>query len=112
MASLAILGFGVLLVIQLFSGGLSLARASQDSTYMTLLAREKMSETLSLKSLKEGVESGQTNGLSWKIEISPFETPGAVDNPKLHIFKVAVNVTNPSRKSTLFTLTSVKTVVE
>lgn len=112
MASLAILGFGVILVIQLFLGGLGLARASQDSTGMALLARDKMTETLSLAKLGEGAESGSEGELSWRVEISPFETEGSVDNPKLHTYRVAVSVSKTTGRNGAVTLTSIKTVVE
>lgn len=112
MVSLAILGFGVILVIQLFSGGLGLARASQDSTEMALLAGDKMTEILSLAKLGEGEESGSERGFSWRVEISPFETEGSIDNPKLHTYKVTISVTKTTDRKGAVTLTSIKTIIE
>lgn len=112
MASLAILGFGILLVIQLFSRGLATAKSAQDSTAMAMLAGEKMSETLSRKNITEGKESGSDNGFSWSVNISAFDTHGATDNPKLHAYKVVIDVAGMTMRKGAFRLTSIKTVIE
>ena len=112
MASLAILGFGILLVIELFSRGLATAKSVQDSTAMAMLAGEKMSETLSRKNITEVKESGSDNGFSWSVNISALDTQGAIDNPKLHAYKVVIDVAGTTRRKGAFRLTSIKTVIE
>jgi len=72
--SIALLGMGLMLIIELFSGGLRLGRISQEYTRATQYARAKMEE-LSLKPPKgEGVEEGVFDSTyHWKIETKKIE---------------------------------------
>ena len=93
MASLAILGMGILMVIQLFSGGLGLARAARDQTEAVLLAREKISEALASAHLTAGVTRGEApGGLRWELRVAPYETDLRAANPALSIMSVEVSV--------------------
>lgn len=66
---LAILGVGLMVVIELFAGGLRLGRASKEYTKATQYARVKMGElTLKPPSI-EGVEEGEFDETyRWKME--------------------------------------------
>jgi general secretion pathway protein I len=111
MAAVAILGIGIVMVIQLFSGGLGLAKASDDHTRKVLVAKEKMAGALLPDELKEGVTRGVTeDGFSWSVEISPYEAKKGDDGAKARIFKVVVIAEGPGERKSSFTLTTLKTV--
>ncbi|MFI5304853.1 MAG: prepilin-type N-terminal cleavage/methylation domain-containing protein [Nitrospiria bacterium] len=110
MVSLAILGLGVITTIQLFSGGLRLASASDGKTRMILLAREKTAEILLNKNIEKGIATGEAQGLEWTVEIAPYEAVIPDDQSGIKIFKVVVTVVNPGERNGFFTLTTLKTV--
>ena len=112
MASLAILGIGVMMVIQLFSGGLALAGRSRDHAGLALLAREKMTEAFLDSGLKEGASSGSEDGIEWKVEVSPFDAPDMETGPNVRILKVTASVNGAGRSASGFTLTALKTIGE
>ena len=109
MASLAILGMGVLMVIQLFSGGLGLAMAARGHTGAVLLAREKMAETLADADLSRGTSRGEgPDGLEWEVRVEPYDTGLYASNPQLEVFRVTVSVKGEGRGQGGYTLTSLK----
>jgi len=111
MASLAILGMGVLMVIQLFSGGLGLARAARDHSGAVLLAREKMSEVFVESDLQAGVIEGEDDGgFRWKIEVSPYKSSLTENNAAMEIMKVVVSVKGTGRRRGAFKLTSLRSI--
>lgn len=112
MASLAILGIGVVMVLRLFSGGLGLAGYSRDHTEMALLARDKMAGAFLDAGLKEGVASGLESGMEWKVEVSPYEAVKVEAGPNVRILKVTASVTETGRRKSTFSLTTLKTVAE
>lgn len=76
MASIAILGACVFVIIQVFSGGLRLSKSSTDNTGMLLFAKEKAAEAILDEALEPGSKSGVADGLEWKVDVSPFEISG------------------------------------
>lgn len=110
MVSVAILGIGVLTVMQLFSGGLRLAGAATDQTGTVLVAREKMSWALNDKSLTDGrIDGVEEDGYRWKVELSPYRSEVNEAESGLRVIKVDVSVTNPDGGKT-YVLTSLKSV--
>ena len=110
MASVAILGVSIVVIIQLFSGGLRLTRAMEEHTGAVILAMEKMTETILSEDLKEGQSSGTAeNGLGWTVEITPYDADRDELGGKSRLFTVAVIAAGPG-KGGAFTLTSIKTV--
>jgi len=77
--ALAILGIGLTVIIELFSGGLRLARISEEYTRGANYARIKMGEIASQQGIKEGDEEGKFDETyRWevgvkKIDILPIE---------------------------------------
>lgn len=115
MASVAILGLAIVAVIQLFAGGLRLARTSDDYTDMVLLAREKMAEALLNKPIEEGTVSGRTGeGAVWTVDVGGYEERGseAADSGAYKTYSVAVRVAGQGKRGTGYTLMTLKTVVQ
>ncbi|OGP13015.1 MAG: hypothetical protein A2052_03905 [Deltaproteobacteria bacterium GWA2_54_12] len=110
MAAIAILGIGIVMIIQLFSGSLGLVKSSDDYTRKVLLARQKMTETLSSGSLKEGSANGVTEGgLAWAVEVSPYELK-KVERAESKVFKVVVSAEGQGPRKKTYTLTTLKAV--
>ncbi len=117
MVSVAILGIGILMVVQLFSGGLLLAGSVRDYTDTVLFAKETMARALIEDELPEGVTSGVSDdGFEWSIEVIPVDgasqswlqtnsTSG--DNSEAKLFDIAVTVYNTETKRS-YTLSSVR----
>jgi hypothetical protein len=95
--SLAILGVGLMVIIELFAGGLRLGRASGEYTQATQYARMKMEELALKPPAAEGIEEGEFDGTyRWKMEtkrvdLLPFEKD--IDfKPPVDLFHVKVDV--------------------
>ena len=56
--ALAILGIGLTVIIELFSGGLRLARTSEEYTKAMNFARMKLEEIISQQKIEEGTDEG------------------------------------------------------
>ena len=94
---LAILGVGLMVIMELFAGGLRLGRVSEEYVKAVHLGRLKLEE-ISLKSLvEEGSEEGEFNeDYRWRIEakkmdILPFEKDTDF-KPSVELFQVKVAV--------------------
>jgi type II secretory pathway pseudopilin PulG len=110
MVSVAILGIGILMVMQLFSGGLLFAGAAKEHTTSVLLAKEKMAWALTDKAIETGVRRGaEPSGFLWKVKLSPYDNGVTKGNPELKIMKVDVSINRPGRSSD-FILTSLKSM--
>lgn len=101
MAALAITGLGIILVLQVFSGALRLARSAEDHAEMALAARQIMAETMTASYLEEGESKGkQENGISWKVSVSPYGEAG-------RLLKIEVSV---EKNGSAFALSSLKSM--
>lgn len=71
---LAILGVGLMVIIELFSGGLRLGRVSEEYTKAVNYGRTKLEELTLKPSAEEGVEEGEFNEIyRWKVETKRME---------------------------------------
>lgn len=110
MAALAITGIGILVVLQLFSGGLASAKASGDYSIAVFHAREKLSEESLKEDLEPGVKSGDTvDGYRWTVEVAEYEDEYFKDSPDIGIYRIIVKVRNPEGKKE-FKLETLKTL--
>jgi general secretion pathway protein I len=95
--AMAILGVGLIVVIELFSGGLRLGRASEDYTKAVGLARLKMEEFTLRESLEEGNEAGDFDrDFRWqvgvkKVDILPAEKLPEF-RPPVELYQIKVNI--------------------
>lgn len=98
MAALAIAGLGILMALQLFSGGLTSAKAARDYTTAVLHAEDKMNETFLLSdgAPEEGVRSGVApDGYEWTVAVEKYDAEAAAYDRDIIVYKVAVKVRNP-----------------
>jgi general secretion pathway protein I len=79
--AMAILGIGLVIIVELFGGGLRLGRTSQEYTKASAYARVKMEEISLTGALEEGVEEGEFDrDFRWQTEgrkvdlLPPVET--------------------------------------
>ncbi|MBI3090236.1 MAG: prepilin-type N-terminal cleavage/methylation domain-containing protein [Candidatus Tectomicrobia bacterium] len=72
MVALAIMGGSLVLLIELFAGGLKSARTAQEYTKAVFLASTKMEETLATPEIQEGSLSGRFEGTpyGWQVRIA------------------------------------------
>jgi general secretion pathway protein I len=68
--ALAIVGVGLTVIIELFSGGLRLARASMEYTKAVNYARTKMEEMTVKRTIVEGTEEGESDDRSFRWQVA------------------------------------------
>lgn len=70
LVALSILGIGLAIVLQLFSGGLRSAKISEEYTKALWYGKAKMEEMLATKELTEGETEGRFDSqYSWRAEV-------------------------------------------
>ena len=95
--AMAILGVGLIVIIELFSGGLRLGRISEEYTQAVGLARMKLEEIFLAEQLKEGSEQGEFNkDFRWqvgvkKVDLLPVEK-GLEFKPPVEFYQIKVNI--------------------
>jgi len=95
--ALAILGITLTVIIELFAGGLRLARASKEYTKAVSYAHTKMEEIGSQQNIEEGVSEGEFDDVyHWrvamnKVNLLPVERPWEV-KPPAELFQVRVEI--------------------
>ena len=106
--AIAILGIALTVIIELFAGGLRLARASKEYTKAVNYVNTKMEEMDSQRTLEEGITEGEFDEtFHWrmttnKINILGVERPWEVKVP-IQLFKIRVDVlwkSGPKERST------------
>jgi len=95
--ALAILGIGLTVIIELFSGGLRLARTSEEYTKAMNFARMKLEEIITQQKIEEGTDEGEFDDtFHWqmstkKIDLLPVEKDSDF-KPPVDLFQVRVDV--------------------
>jgi general secretion pathway protein I len=95
--ALAILGIGLTVIIELFSGGLRLGRTSQEYTRAMGYGRMKMEEIISKRNIKEGTDEGDFDKTCrWQVDVKKIDLlPVGKDldlKPPVDLFLVKVNI--------------------
>ncbi len=98
--AIAIMGISIVLIMQLFSGGLRSGKTAADYTTAVIHAREKMEETLINPSTSTG-DFG--DGYSWQAEAAPY-SHGEKEDSKLLKITVKVSWSEKNRAVELVTL--------
>ena len=97
LVAVAILGVGLTVLIELFSGGLRLGRASEEYTKAVNYARIKMEEIAVKPTIKEGSEEGEFNEtFRWQVEVKKIEIL-PIENkpdfkPPVQFYQVQINI--------------------
>ncbi|KPK92719.1 MAG: hypothetical protein AMJ94_04540 [Deltaproteobacteria bacterium SM23_61] len=74
LVAMAILGIGLIVIIELFGGGLRLGRTSEEYTRAVGYARMKLEEISLAKSLEEGIEEGEFDReYRWQVEVKKVD---------------------------------------
>ena len=95
--AMAILGVGLIVIIELFAGGLRLGRASEEYSKAVSLARTKLEEVSLNAILQEGNETGEFDrDFRWQVavkrmDILPVERPPEFQ-PLVEFYRVKVDV--------------------
>ena len=95
--AMAILGVGLTVIIELFSGGLRLARTSEEYTKAVNYARMKMEEMAIKPTIEEGSEEGEFDDkFRWQVEtkrldILPVENRADFKLPA-ELFQIQVSI--------------------
>ena len=95
--ALAILGIGLTVIIELFSGGLRLGRTSEEYTRAMGYARVKMEEIISKGNIQEGTDAGDFDKtFRWQVDVKKIDLlPVGQDpvlKPPVDLFLVKVNI--------------------
>ncbi len=94
--AMAILGSGLVLVLELFGGGLRLGRTSEEYTRAVGLARMKLEEVSLAKSLEEGIQEGEfERNYHWTVEVRRADllpTRETTYDPPANLFWIRVDV--------------------
>jgi general secretion pathway protein I len=115
--ALAILGVGLTVIIELFSGGLRLARASMEYTKAVNYARIKMEEITMKPAVEEGTQEGESEDKTfrWQVGVKKVDLLSidkSVDyKPPIELYQVKIDVfwkSGTKEKST--SVESLKTV--
>lgn len=97
LVAMSILAISLVVVLQLFSGGLKSGRLSEEYTRGIFYAREKMDEILLAEKLTEGVISGEfDDGFKWRAEARHLDIAAAEDvRLPFGAFNIKVDVSWP-----------------
>ena len=102
LVSVAILGIGLGVILELFSGGLRSARISEEYTQAIWYGRAKMEDLLTAKELTEGVaEDAFDSKYSWSSEVKKANPPlglgeGESITLPIDLYRIVVKVVWPS----------------
>jgi prepilin-type N-terminal cleavage/methylation domain-containing protein len=97
LVAMAILGIGLIVIIELFSGGLRLGRTSEEYTRAVGYARMKLEEISLAKTLEEGIEEGEFDReYRWQVEVKKVDLlpPGreTIYQPAVTLYWVRIEV--------------------
>lgn len=98
LVAMMLLAISLVVIFQLFSGGLKSGKLADDYTRAVFHARQKMEETLLNTRYEEGVYEGEFDDeYRWKIEIVLVEPENSENEeeqpPPVDIFNITVSVT-------------------
>ena len=95
--ALAVLGVGLIVIIELFSGGLRVGRVSGEYTRAVGYARVKMEDIALAREIKEGMEEGEFDkNYRWHLEVTrvdllPGEQPVDITLP-VDLYQIKLQV--------------------
>ncbi|HSR10780.1 MAG TPA: type II secretion system protein [Thermodesulfobacteriota bacterium] len=95
--AISILGLGLVVIMELFAGGLRSGRASQEHTKAAGYARLKIEEVSLARTLQEGVETGEFDReYRWSVDVRKVDlVPAGREvnySPAVDLYRVRVEV--------------------
>lgn len=106
LVALAILGIGLCVILELFSGGLRSVKISEEYVKATWYGKGKMEEALSAKDFAEGVTEGSFDSqFSWTLDVKKVSPPvsqvtgdqnNSDESLPVDLYQVTLKVTWPS----------------
>jgi len=95
--AMAILGMGLAVIMELFSGGFRLGRAAEEYTKAANYARIKLEEIVSQQNIAEGTEEGEfDDAFRWQVSVKKIDILPIEKNPDfkppVELFQVKVNI--------------------
>jgi general secretion pathway protein I len=104
--AIAILSVSLVMIMQLFSGGLRASRASCDYTRAIVHARDKMEE-MSIAPLEDSGEF--EDGFKWESVVEPYKE---LEEDKLNLFKLKVKISweNAQKRDSSVELESLRVI--
>lgn len=115
LVAMMLLAISLVIILQLFSGGLKSEKIADDYTRAIFHARAKMEEVLLLKDSEEGIMEGEfEDGYKWRVDITRVETKEdeteqEMVSPPLNLVNIGVTVAWASGdKERNFSLTTLK----
>lgn len=94
-----ILAGAVVLSFQIFADGLRRLSAVEIRTKAVNVARSELARLSTSENISEGVTTGTTEGIAWKIIITPIDGNVAYGTSPMRPFKVEVRMPYPGEKS-------------
>ena len=93
---MAILGVGITVILELFSGSLRLLRTSGEYTKAVNYARVKMEEITVKPTVNEGIEEGEFDGAyRWQVDVKRVDIlPARIETdfkPPVELFQVKLH---------------------
>jgi general secretion pathway protein I len=113
LVAISLLAISLVIILQLFSGGLKSSRLSDEYTRGIFHAREKMDEILLAGELTEGIINGEFgDGFKWKAEALRFSIEESSDiKLPFQAFNIKVDVTwDAGGQEKRFTISAMKLV--
>jgi general secretion pathway protein I len=96
--AMAILGIGLVTIIELFGGGLRLGRTSEEYTKAVGYARMKLEEVSLTQSMEEGTQEGEFDrDFRWQVEVKKVNLlpPTGIETdyqPPVELFQIRIQV--------------------
>ena len=99
LVALVILAGAVILSFQIFADGIRRLSAVEARTKAVNVARSELARLSTAKNISEGVTTGTTEGIAWKITVTPIDGIVANGAAAVRPFKVEVHTADAGDKT-------------
>jgi general secretion pathway protein I len=112
LVAISILAISLVVIFQLFSGGLKSRQLSQKYARGVFYAREKMAETLVIPELSEGESQGEfEDDYRWQSSVTRIVPENDEKDPPVDLMKIHVRITwREGEKEKSFSIDTMKVV--